>query len=104
MIYSYNTIKDELRTFTAEVKGKGGTICGYFTKERVHPDSVPEGTFMYECRHADSVMFGEPRTIEPKVTVNFAGTVFTDHKLTFDKEDDKYIPLKNVSIAKRKAV
>lgn len=102
MIYSYNTVKDELRTFTAEVKGKDSTICGRFTAERVHPASVPEGVFMYECRHSDRVMFGEPITVEPRVTANFAGTLFTDAALSFDKEDDKYIPLKNVSICKRK--
>jgi len=103
MIYSYNTIKDELRTFTAEIKGSERTICGYYTRERVHPDSVPEGMFMYECRHSDSVMFGQPISVEPKVTANFAGTVFTNHELTFPEGKDAYIPLKNVSIVKRKA-
>lgn len=103
MIYSYNTIKDDLKTFTAEIKDGSGTICGRYIRERVHPDSVPEGTFMYECRHSDYVMFGEPITIEPNVMVNFAGTFFTDHKLTFSNDEDKYIPLKNVYISGRKA-
>lgn len=52
----------------------GVTVVKYHNGKRI-PNEQREsmGGYFYEVRHSDSSSY--PKTIEPKVTVNFAGTL-----------------------------
>lgn len=59
-----------------------GTFSGMFSELRaVHEsDRLPDGRYIYDCRHGDWD-WATPVSIEPRVTVNHAGTLMTDKPL-----------------------
>ena len=94
---SFEEIKDQLRSFVATEKTrkkKKLEFEGLFTDVRIDPSTIPEGRFMYCIRHSDND-WGAPRTIEPRVVVNFFGTVILDKEIEFPNPNDKYIPIKD---------
>lgn len=55
-----------------------------FTESRMSADEVPKGFYCYECRTSDNHNF--LATLEPKVTVNFGGTLITDEPIDFGEK------------------
>lgn len=49
---------------------------GYFTDQRIKRDSIPDGWYFYEIRHADND-WCEPVEVSLGVLVNFMGTLIT---------------------------
>ena len=47
---------------------------------RLDKTTVPDGFHVYDIRHSDDD-WGEPRTIEKSVTVNFYGSIILNHPL-----------------------
>ena len=94
---SYEDVKHELRKFTATEKTRKKNKTefeGLFTDVRIDPATIPEGKHMYHIRHSDND-WGAPRTIEPRVVVNFFGTVILDKEIEFPNPADKYIAIKD---------
>lgn len=61
----------------------GGTVGGLFSELRVDAPTIPKGLTPYNIRysdHDDSV----PATIEPRVRVDYFGTVIVNEPLDFD--------------------
>lgn len=56
---------------------------GEFIDFRIDKDTIPEGKFMYHCRHDDDGDWVTPVTIEQRVIVNFCGTLITNKKIEF---------------------
>ena len=92
----YNKVK--LAKFTAYKKRSRTTIYeGEFIDARIDPKTVPEGKFLYHTRLSD--YGGElPVTIEPKVRVNFCGSLITDKEIEFPNKEDEYVEISRVRI------
>ena len=89
--------KEDFLDFTwfETVKINGDDKPMLFYDYRLNKKLLPPGIFAYEVRHADdnSSVFA---TIEPRVIVNFAGTILTDTPLEFSSccnEDDKFLKI-----------
>ena len=61
-----------------------------FSESRKSATDVPKGFYCYECRTSDDQSF--LATLEPKVKVNFGGTLITDEPIDFGEKG--YIDLK----------
>lgn len=95
---TYESIKNSLYDFIAENEDNPAQkIKGKFIDMRVDHNSVPDGKYAYDCRHADDGDWTEPVTVEPLVMVNFCGTLIADEPIEWPDENDKYIPLTNVN-------
>ena len=65
---------------------------GEYIDMRLDRSTIPEGKYVYECRHGDHGDWMSPVTIEPSVVVNFTGTYVTDEEIEFkDKEHPRVI-------------
>lgn len=64
---------------------------GEFYDFRIDKNTVPQGKFMYQCRHDDNGDWVTPVTIEPFVLVNFCGTLITDKEIKFDESHSIYL-------------
>ena len=64
---------------------------GYFAKERVDRNTLPDGWNLYEFRTGSS---GAKSTLEPVVKVNFGGSFITQTQINFPNENDKYRNIK----------
>lgn len=75
----------------------GKVYNGMFTDRRIVISNVPEGKFVYNCRHGDDGDLTTPVTIEKgTVLVNFAGTFVTDMPIDFpasDCDERPFIPV-----------
>ena len=54
-----------------------------FSDDRITPNDIPEGLYCYDLRHGDDGRFC---TVEPKVSVNYNGSVICDEPIDFGKE------------------
>ena len=52
-----------------------------FSNYRITPKDIPQGLYCYDLRHSDDG--GIFSTVEPKVTVNYGGSVITNEPLNF---------------------
>ena len=95
--FSYDEV--ELKKFTAFKRlSRTKKIEGEFTKVRIKPRSVPKDKFMYEIRHAS---WGNHHhyTIEPRVMVDFYGTLITDTPIEFPNTiADRYLEITRIQI------
>lgn len=57
-----------------------------FSEERINDATVPDGFHKYDIRHADND-WGQPCTLEHKVTVNYYGSVLLMQELDFEGKD-----------------
>lgn len=99
-LVSYDAVKNNLRPFEAMEKSRKKNkkkFTGLFIDQRVDPDTIPEGKYMYHTRHSDNGDWCTPVTIEPFVLVNFCGTIIVDEEIEFLDPADKYVPIKNFS-------
>ena len=97
-IVSYNDIKNDLRNFEAVEKTRKKDkklFTGQFIDMRVDPDTIPKGKYMYQTRHSDNGSWCTPVTVEPRVLVNFCGTIITDEEIEFPNPVDPFIPIKD---------
>ena len=69
---------------------------GEFIDLRIDPETIPEGKYWYHCRHDDDGDWCTPVTIEPKVIVNFCGTLITDEPIKFPETYGDFVPLEEV--------
>ncbi len=72
-----------------EVLGKEGL----FTDWRIDRNTIPEGWYFYEVRHADND-WCEPVEVALGVLVNFLGTLITKEPILpepFTSDDDTYV-------------
>ena len=72
-----------------EVLGK----VGLFTDWRIKRDTIPDGWYFYEVRHADND-WCEPVEVAVGIFVNFYGTLITKEPLLpepFKSVDDTYV-------------
>lgn len=60
-------------------------IPGFYSGERMSEEDVPLGFYVYQLRYDDSL--SEFATIEPKVAINHAGSIFTIEPLDFGSAD-----------------
>lgn len=81
MIYNYNEMKRKSMRLVAISNGK--TYEGEFIDFRIDKDTIPQGKFMYQCRHDDDGNWIDPVTIETRVLVNFCGTLIMDREIEF---------------------
>lgn len=68
---------------------------GLFVDERISRDTIPDGWYFYEVRHADND-WCEPIEIGLGVLVNFYGTLITKEPLlaeSFTNLDDAYVDI-----------
>lgn len=65
-----------------------------FSESRKTADEIPKGFYCYECRTSDDQSF--LATLEPKVKVNYGGTLITDEPIDFGEKG--YIDLKEEPI------
>lgn len=93
---SYEEVKNRMYNFVATNEETGEIYEGKFYDFRIDPATIPEGKFMYHCRHDDDGDWTTPVTIEPRVMVNFCGVLITDKEIVFPNPNDKYIPIINV--------
>lgn len=94
MLYNYKDKKKYIQHI--ELIAEDGTeYIGEFIDLRIKADTIPEGKFMYHCRHDDDGDWVTPVTIERKVVVNFCGTLIMDTEIDFKGET--YIPIKDYS-------
>ena len=56
-----------------------------FTELRIDRDTVPDGLYLYELRHADED-WGEPCELARSITVNFFGSVLTSDPIQLSPE------------------
>lgn len=82
MLYDYNEKKSQFMHLVAISEGK--RYEGEFIDLRINRKTVPDGKFMYHCRHDDNGDWVTPVTIEPSVFVNFCGSLITDEEIIFE--------------------
>ena len=63
-----------------------------FTELRIDRDTVPDGLYLYELRHADED-WGEPCELARSITVNFFGSVLTSDPIQLSPEG--WLPIKD---------
>lgn len=90
---NYEEIKTKMWDFEGINEETGEKYKGKFIDERIDPKTVPQNKFLYHCRHDDNGDFVAPVTIEPKVLVNFCGSLVTEKEIIFSNNTDPYIPL-----------
>ena len=57
---------------------------GIFTDVRIKRETVPEGLYVYDCRHSDNGDWCTPVTVEENIVyVNFCGTLITKEPIKF---------------------
>lgn len=69
-----------------EVQWEAVVVCDIpmlFTELRIKKDTVPEGLYMYEVRHADDD-WGEPAQIADWVMANHFGTLLSNTALALE--------------------
>lgn len=71
----------------------GTEYKGEFINLRIDPATIPQGKYMYHCRHDDNGDWCTPVTIEKRVLVNFCGTLITEAEIDFKGET--CIPIEN---------
>lgn len=62
---------------------------GIYTENRIISNTIPKGKYMYMCRSSNGDDTIE--TVEPKVIVNFSGTIITDNPIMFPNQDDQCV-------------
>jgi hypothetical protein len=83
---SYSELKDNNELYEGEIKG----IPCMYTDERVNPDTVPNGKYVYEVA-GDDDCGDTPVRVSPGVSVNFYATVILDQPLELDEENDLWL-------------
>lgn len=94
MKHNYNSKEVQRYLQSIILTAEDGTeYKGDFIDLRIDKATIPEGKYMYHCRHDDNGDWCEPVTIEPLVVVNFCGTFVTDKEIEWPNVNDKYIPI-----------
>lgn len=75
------------------ISNTGEEYDGTYADVRIDYATVPEGLFVYQCRHSSYGDWETPMTIEKRVVVNFAGTFITTAPLLFKDADKPVITI-----------
>jgi hypothetical protein len=73
-----------------------GIPCMY-TDERIDPETIPDGKYVYEVA-GDDDCGDEPTRVSPHVAVNFYATVVCDEPLELDSEENLWLTGNNYSL------
>ena len=90
------TFKD-IATF--EIVRIGGSKDVLFTFNRINPETIPTGLYVYDMRCDDDDPLGDPVTIEAKILLNRYGSVITTKPIQHieDDPDHNYIDIADLS-------
>lgn len=83
---NYNELETNGEFYEGEV---AGVRCKY-TDERIDPESVPAGKYLYEVA-GDDDCGDEPVRVSKHINVNFYASVITDQELELDSDDDLWL-------------
>jgi hypothetical protein len=83
---NYSELENNGELYDGEI---GGVECKC-TDERIDPETIPAGKYMYEVA-GDDDCGDTPTRVSPHVAVNFYATVICDQPLELDADDNLWL-------------